>query len=947
MPSRSRFILTLLGLGALACGVVAGWWWFDADRQAFYTDDSAIRASVADAPVRDILWRPPEPLRTVAGEPIIGRDPVISADGDTLLLTRTSDTGDADLFIAGRVGDAWTEPRSLTSLNTIDNELAPSLSADGRRLYFATDRPGGSGGLDIWVSMRESDLWLEPTPLGFNTRDDETDPHPFIRPSGAEAVLFSSDRPRDGEVGEPPLTDFDLYLADLDAASARHLHELSSQASDAGPSITTAGDFVYFTSDRETGTGGYDLYRARVRTDAASQIILDTARSLGASINTTGDELDPSLSLEGFAIQFATMVEGQPRLMRAVSREVYLSRSTTRGDLLGLFPWILLALAIVLLLALLRRTVRDAQWQGRIATLGLLAKCALVSLVIHAGIMALLAALQVPPTAGQPTGKPEGLHVALSSSALRSSVSDQMRGSSAPSAIAQASTPTPVARAVTTATSSSSITFEPQSTPTPTGSPMQLSATVQESSVATPATQIADAGTPDLPAIQAQTPALGMPEAPEAQPLAQAETGIDAPALAAGSQTSQAAAIEIASGSTPNTVTLDAADASITDGSRFSPSAAVGEAQPSGTEATQLDALAGESIELPELDALGPTVAMPSTGEAEAAPAEQGTMALELAEADTRAVPAPVAGDLAVPLTDFEAAAATLAIPEANLAVDAGDFTPSSSLPEPTLALDLAPPTLAAPRLNLPETVAHRFELLGIVIDDQTERPLANAQVRLDLEGTADLTESTNDDGTFALGFDEIPDNAALTAVHEGYMPGAVNIAQRDLRAGRRVVVRLRKIDPFVIVMEAEPEVHHLGNDEFSGSINSQFQRESEGLVLQLPFEMTRDHTRLRLRGAELRVMVKGTQAPNPVRINGRQIATLAQSPRDGSFREHSLTIPSGLLRLGRNVLELESVARPGSDKDDYEFVNPRVVLLVDEEAEAAEADADADADAI
>ncbi|UYV12524.1 MAG: hypothetical protein NCW75_14665 [Phycisphaera sp.] len=935
MPTRSRFILTMLALGALACGVVAAWWWFDADRQAFYTDDSAIRTSVVDAPVRDILWRPPEPLRSVAGDPIVGRDPVISADGDTLLLTRISDTGDADLFIAGRVGNAWTEPRSLAQLNTIDNELSPSLSADGQRLYFASDRPGGAGGLDIWISLREGDLWLAPSPLGFNTRDDETDPHPFIRSSGAEAVLFSSDRPRDGEVGEPPLTDFDLYLADIDSTSPRHLHEFSSPARDAGPAITTAGDFVYFTSDRETGTGGYDLYRARIRTDSTSEVIFDTARSLGTSINTTSDELDPSLSLEGFAIQFATMVDDQPRLMRAVSKEVYLARSTTRGSLLGLIPWILLALAIVLLLALLRRTVRDAQWQARIATLGLMAKYALVSLVIHAGIMALLAALQVPPTAGQPNGKPEGLQVALSSSALRSSVSDQMRGSSAPAALAQASTPAPVAPAVSTATSSSSITFQPQSTPAPTGSPLQPSTTVRESSVATPAIQIADAGTPDLPAIQAQTPALGMPEAPAAEPLAQAETGIDAPALASSSRTSQATDIEIASGSTPNTVTLDAAEASITDGSLFSPSATVGEASPSGTEPTQLDALTGESIELPELDALGPTLAMPSTGEAEAAPAEQGSRTLELAEADTRAVPAPVAGDVAVPLTDFDATSTTLDIPEASLAVDAEDFTPASSPPEPTLALDLAPPTLAAPQLNLPETIAHRFELLGIVIDEETEQPLANAQVRLDLEGTADLTETTNDDGTFALGFDEIPDNAALTAVHEGYTPGAVNIAQRDLRAGRRVVVRLRKIDPFVIVMEAEPEVHHLGNDEFSGSINSQFQRRSEGLVLKLPFEMTRDHAQLRLRGAELRVLVKGTQAPNPVRINGRQIATLAQSPRDGSFREQVLTIPSGLLRLGRNVLEFESVARPGSDKDDYEFVNPRVVLLVDEEAEA------------
>ena len=169
-------------------------------------------------------------------------------------------------------------------------------------------------------------------------------------------------------------------------------------------------------------------------------------------------------------------------------------------------------------------------------------------------------------------------------------------------------------------------------------------------------------------------------------------------------------------------------------------------------------------------------------------------------------------------------------------------------------------------------------------------------------------------------------------------MPGAVNIAQRDIDLERRIVVRLRKVDPLVSVMEPEPQVRHLGNDEFSGRINSQFQRRSEGLVLQIPFEMTRAHSALPLRGAELRLFVKGTQAPNPVRINGQQIATLAQSPRDGSFGEQVIRIPSGILQLGENVLELESVARPGSDKDDYEFVNPRVVLLVREPDESTAA---------
>jgi hypothetical protein len=1023
MP-RSRFILTVLALGALACGAVAAWWWFDADRQAFYTDDGAIRATAADAPVRDVLWRPPEPLRTVDGQPIIGRDPVVSADGDTLLLTRTSELGDADLLVAGRVGDAWTEPRALVELNTIDNELAPALSIDGRRLYFASDRPGGRGGLDIWISQREGDRWLPPTPLGFNSRDDETDPHPIVHADGREAVLFASTRPRESDPAQPPATDADIYLADLDATAPRHMAALSSPAADTGPAATPSGDFIYFMSDRDGGAGGRDLYRARMRQSDAG-LVVDAARSLGPSINTAADELDPSLGLEGFAIQFAAMVDGQPRLMRAVSREVYLARSTTRGSMLGLIPWILLAAALVLALALLRRVVRDAQWQARIATLGLMAKCALVSLIVHAGIMALLAALQVPPTAGQPSGKPEGLQVALSSSVLRSSVTEQMRGATTPAVLPRAATPLSAAPSITTTPTTAAITFKPERTGAPTGAGMQPQAMMRDSAAAMPTAQFADASAASLPESPSPVPALGLPEAPAAEQTARAEASIDAPVLADAATPTQTGAISATAGASSAPVSLDATGTTVADSTRFTPITPIGEASPTramddaspttpdlpgavvqapslglpdaqpvdaraqeaGIDAPTLaeapasiqrdtidvriddapsavtltaasttpadngrftpDASVGEATPssstriadwtpdaahgLPAPQRPGPVLALPPTTDAHTVPAEADASALQLTRLPPDALPVPVAGQAAAPIADLDARSPALAIADPELSLDAAEALAHSSLPEPTLTLDLAPPALATPQFALPEAILHRFELLGVVIDDRTEGPLAGAQVRLDLEGADDLADATADDGTFALGFDEIPDNAALTATLEGYTPGAVNIAQRDLRAGRRVVVRLRKIDPFVIIIEPEPQVHHLGNDEFTGRINSQFQRRSEGLVLRLPFEMTREHANLPLTGAELRLLVKGTQAPNPVRLNGRQIATLAPSPGSGAFGEQVITIPSGVLRLGENVLELESIERPGSDKDDYEFVNPRVVLLVDD----------------
>ncbi|NRA58369.1 MAG: PD40 domain-containing protein [Phycisphaerales bacterium] len=1022
----------------------------DVDRRSFYTDDQSIRASAEQAQVRDILWRTPEPLRTVTGDAILGDDPAISPDGDTLLLTRRSDTGDRDLYIAGRVGDSWTEPRPLAELNSIDNELAPAISADGQRLYFASDRPGGQGGLDVWVSIRQDGRWQEPTPLALNSNYDDTDPHPLAGAGGVEAIAFASNRiqPSLDPTDSAPRADFDLYLSDLDSASPRHLAEISSDADDLGPASTPSGDFLYFASKRRTEGESHDLYRSRLRSDPG--LVLEPPRTLGPSINTASDELSPALGLEGFAIFFVAETDGQSTLMRAVSREVYLSRVTTRGDLLSLLPWILLALALVLLLALLRRTVRDELWRGRLATLGLMAKCVLASLLVHAGLMALLAAMQVSPDAGQPFGEEEGVRVALSSSSMRSSIADQMRGSSEPAALERASTPDTPAPSVDASASASMnpASFQVERATVSDTTTLSSAQAARESAVRPPAQAIASGASqlPESTELASEAPSLSLPEATAPAPLAQAEAGIDAPARSSnrptGDAIGRAIAERMAEGAgSPSTVSLAAESTEFGDASAFTPSRAVGDATSLAGSAADTAPSSTALAELPGGSSLAPTLSLPSSAQGDVQSdeqsEEQGTAPLQRAAAlasDAPAVSAvgsepvdvvqlaadsaragdssafspsasvadssTVASELQNTTTSTEAFdealdaptfAPALALPAADgdtrqfaeqdvnplqrasdsaapnqpiasdgiqrietvqLAADssvivdrafsagtiARDADPASEGLEPEFELELPTLGLATPQLALPDGATNRYELFGIVIDDQTQAPIEGARVRLDLEGTADLTDRTLADGSFVLGFDQIPENAALTATHEEYMPGAVNIAQRDIDLERRIVVRLRKVDPLVIVMEPEPQVRHLGNDEFSGRINSQFQRRSEGLVLQIPFEMTRAHSALPLRGAELRLFVKGTQAPNPVRINGQQIATLAQSPRDGSFGEQVIRIPSGILQLGENVLELESVARPGSDKDDYEFVNPRVVLLVREPDESTAA---------
>ncbi len=80
--------------------------------------------------------------------------PTLTADGKTMVLQGPLENGRWGLFRATATPKGWDAPEPLESLNNAEGrtgDLSPSLSRDGRMLYFASDRPGGKGGLDLWV----------------------------------------------------------------------------------------------------------------------------------------------------------------------------------------------------------------------------------------------------------------------------------------------------------------------------------------------------------------------------------------------------------------------------------------------------------------------------------------------------------------------------------------------------------------------------------------------------------------------------------------------------------------------------------------------------------------------------------------------------------------------------------------------------------------------------
>lgn len=202
-------------------------------------------------------WSSPEPLNDKINTTEHEATVSLSYDGSELYIYREDDNG--TLLLSKFNGDDWTEPIPLNeNINTKYRETGACLSTDGQKLYFASDRPGGLGGYDIYVSQRQPDgSWGVATNLGdaVNTAEDEEGP--FILPDNSK-LYFSSK-------GHRGLGGYDIFYSDATEFGTW------SRAVNAGFPINTAEDDVflfitptsarsYFASERKDGIGRSDIY---------------------------------------------------------------------------------------------------------------------------------------------------------------------------------------------------------------------------------------------------------------------------------------------------------------------------------------------------------------------------------------------------------------------------------------------------------------------------------------------------------------------------------------------------------------------------------------------------------------------------------------------------------------------------------------------------------------
>ena len=197
------------------------------------------------------------PINTIENEGAFS----ISSDGNYIFFTscsRNGGKGQCDIWLTSKKNNRWYEPKNLQSpINTKYWESQPSISSDGRMLYFSSDRPGGYGGTDIWVSEFSNSGWSAPKNLGPTVNTSKDEQFPFIH-SDNRTLYFSSN-------GHPGLGKSDLYLTRKDVklnweTPINMGFPINSRGQDWNLVVARDGKTAYFSSNQLKGFGGLDIY---------------------------------------------------------------------------------------------------------------------------------------------------------------------------------------------------------------------------------------------------------------------------------------------------------------------------------------------------------------------------------------------------------------------------------------------------------------------------------------------------------------------------------------------------------------------------------------------------------------------------------------------------------------------------------------------------------------
>ncbi|MCC7506586.1 MAG: OmpA family protein [Saprospiraceae bacterium] len=179
------------------------------------------------------------------------------------------------LYYSKKENGVWSEPQPLSFGNDQWDDVHPAISIDGDKLFFSSNRPGGSGGMDLYVSYRVGDLWSEPVNLGSTINTAGNEAFPFVH---ADNTLYFASTGHEGGAGG-----FDLYYSIPEGANTwtKPVNlgaPFNSKGDDLGLIVDLNKINGYFASNGNGGKGSDDLFSFHTENGNLDDYLLQNQR---------------------------------------------------------------------------------------------------------------------------------------------------------------------------------------------------------------------------------------------------------------------------------------------------------------------------------------------------------------------------------------------------------------------------------------------------------------------------------------------------------------------------------------------------------------------------------------------------------------------------------------------------------------------------------------------
>ncbi|MBE8399934.1 OmpA family protein [Leptospira borgpetersenii] len=245
-------------------------------------------------------------------------------------------------------------------LNTQNDEYNPIISPDGRFIVFQSNRPGGEGGMDLWISENVRFLdkevpaeWTKPVNMNQNIREElRRPPVPGVRKpnlfnsnvfEGGVSILFDSNNAPseiyftstlNPTIGRSGFEGLNIYRTIKDKKTGRwtdpeHLSEINSNFNEKMPAISPDGNFLIFSSDRPGGYGDFDLWISvrNPKNGSWSQ-----PKNLGSPLNSSESEILPFIHQDGEQLYFSSNREDEGKKFKIF--RIFLKYKSALDDML-------------------------------------------------------------------------------------------------------------------------------------------------------------------------------------------------------------------------------------------------------------------------------------------------------------------------------------------------------------------------------------------------------------------------------------------------------------------------------------------------------------------------------------------------------------------------------------------------------------------------------------